>query len=188
LPDRGSRTRDRGLKAKDTDVEWIEWRSAPYLLRGARRGAGPRRPGLRTRRVWPDATTRYPCHSVPFRRESHRSKLLVLLLSLRGRSVSKTGVGVARVGRIDRSSRGCRCARRSDRPRHPPTRAMPRSLPSSTQELGHRPLGGLTSSVGHSTADERRGHRPDRPQLLSPSACGRVRRAPRSARMTPCTS
>jgi hypothetical protein len=46
----------------------------------------------------------------------------------------------------------------------------------------------LRASVGHSKTDERRSHRPDLPKLLSASACGRVRRATRSARMTSCTS
>ena len=47
-------------------------------------------------------------------------------------------------------------ARRSDRPRHPPTPAVPRRLRSSTRKLCHERSGALTSPASHSTADRGR--------------------------------
>jgi hypothetical protein len=67
-----------------------------------------------------------------------------------------------------------RKARRTPRPRHPPTLAVRRYVRSSTQKLCHLTLGGLTSPVSRSSADDRRAHRSNFAKLLSPSARERV--------------
>ena len=74
----------------------------------------------------------------------------------RSRGDSRRGGRPNRRGQSQR-----RCALRSDRPRHPPTLVVPRSLRFSTWKLYHLPLGGLTLPASHSRADERGSHDSD---------------------------